>query len=137
MSIALRCYNEDCRKKKEEKYARANGDMFQRWFELEQGKKSSFHLDCGVDVNGVDKNPFRIHKPADVFVDCSFRPSSVASSMPYIFIGGSEAISNSRNIESYLIQTNEGDGLDCETYLSTCRGMRWFNNDDKNELTTN
>ena len=57
--------------------------------------------------------------------------------MPDILIGGSEIISNSRNIEAYLIRTNEEDGMDHETYLSSCRGMRWFNNDDKNELTTN
>eukprot|EP00593_Proboscia_inermis_P008199 CAMPEP_0171323164 /NCGR_PEP_ID=MMETSP0816-20121228/115404_1 /TAXON_ID=420281 /ORGANISM="Proboscia inermis, Strain CCAP1064/1" /LENGTH=71 /DNA_ID=CAMNT_0011821811 /DNA_START=692 /DNA_END=907 /DNA_ORIENTATION=- len=40
MSIALRCYNEDYLKKKEQKDARTNGDMFQLWFELEQVKKS-------------------------------------------------------------------------------------------------
>jgi len=57
--------------------------------------------------------------------------------MPDILIGGSEIISSSRNIEAYLIQTNEEDSLDREAYLSTCRGMKWFNNDDKNELTRN
>ena len=94
-------------------------------FRKEGGKQSSFILD------NISPNRTVIGKPAHVLIHCTLLSDNDGGTgthhaFPFVF-GGLEIISNSRNVEAYLID-KEGK----ETYLKTSRGSR----QEEDEATT-
>ena len=82
-------------------------------FEQEEGKRSSFMLAAPHEDAAV----FGIEAPAHV---CIYAVSSDDNQCVPFVLGGFEIVSNSRNLEIYISDEN-----DKETYLTTCRGIKW------------
>lgn len=89
-------------------------------FSPEEGKKSSFILTSTHE----DATVFGIEAPAHVCIQAV--SSDDNQCVPFV-LGGFEIVSNSRNLEIYVSDEN-----DKETYLTTCRGIKW-----RPEVSTN
>jgi hypothetical protein len=81
-------------------------------FQQEEGKKSSFLFTAPHDDFGWDK-------PAHLCVDAVYNDRTV----PFV-LGGFEIVTNSRNIEIYVVSDADDTGNKKETYLTTCRGIK-------------
>lgn len=92
---------------------------------LEEGKKSSFILDCS---EGED-DEFGVEKPAHLFLQATASSAAdksqhQAALLPFV-LGGFELVSNSRSIEVYVTDDDKK-----EEYLTTCRGIKVDTNSD-------
>eukprot|EP00978_Attheya_sp_CCMP212_P006358 scaffold14384_cov48-Attheya_sp.AAC.6 len=87
------------------------------WLEQEEGKKSSFVLSS----NSNDE-PYEIHKPAHIVLECVQTTSQGACVARDFLFGGMEILSNSRNVEVYV--KDDSSDTTAERYLFTSRGMQ-------------
>jgi hypothetical protein len=83
-------------------------------FQQEEGKKSSFLVTAPQDDDDVGCD-----KPASLCVDAIYNHDRV---VPFV-LGGFEIVTNSRNIEVYIVSDTDDAG-NKETYLTTCRGIK-------------